>query len=55
MKQYSVRPSQGVIDFIEESIKKSRRSANAELSLLLEFAVKEKLRNRKKIRDEEKV
>ncbi len=41
---YTYRPTQEVADFIEKSRKENRRSAQAEIQLLLEYAIREKTR-----------
>jgi hypothetical protein len=45
---YTYRPTPSVEQFIESSRKENRRSAQAEIQLLLESAIKERLRKRKK-------
>ena len=49
--QYTYRPTQEVEDFIEKSRKENRRSVQAEIQLLLEYAIKEKIRRRKVPKD----
>lgn len=48
---YTYRPTQEVEDFIENSRKENRRSAQAEIQLLLEYAIREKNRRRKVKKD----
>lgn len=45
---YTYRPTPEVEQFIEDSIKASRRSAQAEIQLIMEFYIREKSRKRKK-------
>lgn len=48
---YTYRPTPEVADFIEKSRKENRRTAQAEIQLLLEYAIREKSRRRKVKKD----
>lgn len=48
---YTYRPTEEVAQFIEKSRKENLRSAQAEIQLLLEYAIREKNRKRKPKKD----